>query len=339
LARWAGVGVFVLALLVACGYGPTEPTPTPSGEGFVWAYTESIQNERWLLKIDVGTGDIFDFGVVGFAKGDRPVGIPADAETGEFFLHRDSRFIAKYDAHGENVWKTETSYDLFHSLGYYKKGGILWAYGGGELEKYRSDNGEYISVIRFSPLMATDIPIQVDEKNGSVWVADEERLLKFSFGGEKMFEAFYEGEEHDIKNMAIDQNTGDLWIAVHDTKPYGRDRLIKYGPNGTKLAEKEVFAHKGGPGGMGVDPLTGEIWLSYEDDIVVQRPTGDFMKIIPGYKYVRSFTFVNEKAILAGGEYAGFFNIQAINKDTGKEYWDKYSWTTPGIVRTCYTEK
>lgn len=345
LALWAGVGVFVLALLASCGDdGPTEPTPTPptpSGEGFVWAYTERVWNDRWLLKIDIGTGEIFHYGAEGFDIGTRPVGIPADVDTGEFFLHLDNQFLTKYSPNGRRVWKTGTPYhfETYGSLAYYKKGKAIWAFGPCQLDKYNAATGERVLSKWYSGLSNMGVPIQVDQRDGSVWAASSNYLLKVSSRGTVLYEEHYEGFDRTIANMAINEKTGELCLVIYDTKPYKQDLLIKYAPSGKKLLTKTVFANAGGPEGMAIDPANGNVWLGYKTGVVVHDARGDYKKILPHYDRVRTFAFARDKAILAGGDSYGYFNIQAINKATGREYWRIYSQVTSGIRGIEYVNK
>ncbi len=348
LARWAGAVVFMFALAIptSCGddEGPTEPTPTPpapSGEGFVWAYTERVWNDRWLLKIDIGTGEIFHYDAEGFEIGTRPIGIPADVDTGEFFLHKDNHFLAKYNTEGQRLWKTGTPYhfETYGSLEYYKKGKAVWAFAPCQLDKYNAANGERVLTKWYTGLNNMAVPIQVDQKDGSVWAASPHYLLKISSTGKILYDEYYEGLDQTITNIAVDERDGALWVVVYYTKPYEQDKLIKYAPTGKKIKTKNVFAYTGGADGMAVDPANGDVWLGYETGVVVHDGNGDYKKILPHYDRVRTFAFAQNKAILAGGDASGYFNIQAINKATGDEYWRKYSKLTSGVHRISYSRK
>jgi len=327
LARWAGVGVFVFgALLLSCDEGPTEPTLTPSGQGFVWVGTDNVYTENWLIKVDVGTGEIHRRGVKGFKTGEWLVGIPVEEETGEFFLHNPSFFLARYDAKGETIWrKGETPYRWrdYSSIAFYVKGNVVW--GTDEvrwsLEKRDGSNGKlllmkHIAGLNFNPKP----PIQIDQRDGSVWAASPSYLVKLSANGTKMFEEEFTFPERVIRNMAINENSGNLWVIVMDRASGERYRLIKYSSAGSKLLTKDTFINQE-PTGMAVDPKTGDVWLAYGYGVFVTDKNGDYKKPYPNYNNIRAITFAGNKAIIGGGEESKGYWLYALNKDTGKEIW------------------
>ena len=331
LALWAGVGVFVLALalLAACGDddGPTEPTPTPpkpSGEGFVWAATDNVFSENWLIKVDVGTGEIHHRGVKGFETGEWTVGIPTVPETGDFFLHNPGVFLARYDANGGKIWRegsTRYNWRDFTSIGYYKRGNAIWGMEDWSLEKYNGSNGDPLLMKQIGGLiLKPHSPLQVDQNTGAVWAASPNYLIKLSANGTKLYDEEFNTVERSILNLAIENRTGNLWVLVRVGRPAEKYRLLKYSPEGDRLLAKDTFLIQE-PMGMAVDRYTGEVWLGYQYGVVVHKSNGDYKKSVPNYNNVRAFAFTDTRVIMGGGEKDRSYCLYGVNKGTGRELW------------------
>jgi outer membrane protein assembly factor BamB len=327
LARWAGVGVFIFAVALSCGddEGPTEPTPpTPSGEGFVWAATENVITENWLIKVDVGTGEIHHRGVKGFRTGEWIVGIPTVPETGEFFLHNPGVFLGRYDYTGEKIWREGSSrynWRDFTSIGYYGKGNEVWGMEDWCLEKYDGSCGKLLLVKHIGELiLKPHPPLQVDQNTGAVWAASPDYIIKLSANGVKQYDEKFTRPSLKVKNIAINNGTGDLWLIINDKIPAERYRLIKYTPSGTKLFTKDTFVNQE-PTGMAIDPTNGDVWLGYEYGVLVHDKNGAFKKSLPNYDNIRVITFAGDRVIMGGGKESRTCYLYSINKETGKQHW------------------
>ena len=338
------MGVFVLGgVILNCGGdGPTERTPTPSGEGYVWAAMSNAAAARWIMKVDVGTGEIHRIGVDGFDYGEWVVGIPVVEETGEFFLHKPYFFLARYDAEGDFVWREgETPYNWrdYSSIGYYADGNFIWGLEDkGWFEKRNGDDGSLISFKEIPELSGFRNPsIQVDQRDGSVWACSDDYLVKLSSGGVRLFSEQFNSARRTILKLALETATGNLWVMVEEKVPVEKFKLIKYSPTGTKLFTRDAFLQQR-PTGMAVDPYTDELWLGYPNGVVVHKKNGEFGRSVPNFNYIRAFAFTDTKFIMGGGEEERSYCLYGTNKETGQELWSIKGQSWP-ITYVSYVEK
>lgn len=280
---------------------------------------------RWIMKVDVGTGEIHRTGVEGFDYGEWVVGLPVVEETGEFFLHKPYFFLARYNAAGEFVWREgETPYNWrdYSSIGLYKKDDAVWGLEDkGWIEKRSGTDGSLINFKEIPELSGfRNPPIQVDQRDGSVWAGSDDYLVKLSSGGGILYGEQFNSAEKTILNLAIGRETGDLWVLLRVKQPTAKYRILKYSPTGVKIQAKDTFINEA-PTGMAVDPNTGELWLGFPSGVVVHKPNGDYKKSVPEFDNIRAFAFADTKVIMGGGEEERSYCLYGVNKATGKEMW------------------
>ena len=242
LARWAGVGVFILGAMMACddgGTGPTPPDPNPNEPYPVWvSYYVKKEWEKfdrngnslayvtpkppcWLEGMNPDNGDIW----------------ASDGDDNLYVFDRTGKYKREV---GNFEDPTSVAFDT--------KRDVVWiADGSGEegsiLTKCNYD-GEVLKKVEAPEYMAE---IKVYEETGDIWgvgwggVYEKRTLYKFNREGEYLFYVRGLAINYDylFREFFIDQTDGSIWIRASDPNPVRC--MVKINASGKRIDTLYVY--------------------------------------------------------------------------------------------------
>ena len=296
LARWAGVGVFVLAALSSnCENG--EGLSEIEDDGFIWV--GSTQTSYDLLKVGNNTGTI----LLNLPLGGEPrqcFGMLTGRLTGNIYI-LSSNILEKYDARGEKVFSVSTGFTE-EKFALDESRNALWTAGMNYLKKRSPYDGEPVNLTGHGLVKVASI--DVDRTDGGLWLGgktsryNEYSVSKYSTAVEKI-RSIRINANPDL--IAINPLNGDLWIASVESRTGGCERLLsKYSGKGLKSFDINISSPITN---LAINTSNEGCFALYNDKVEEYSPNGELvwawpfdepLSFIPSYR--GEVLFVTEKS-------------------------------------------
>jgi hypothetical protein len=280
LARWAGVGVFIVSpATVNCDNDDAEEK-LPAG--YAYAGVMEIEKDQ-VYKLNAANGEK-EFGIGGRARG--MLSIVVDPASGDVFVYSTGS-LKKYTKAGELVYDVNVYSGLDHDkMVFDDSTRAVWVYNerDGKLRRYNKGTGA--EEFSFETGLTWISQLIYDSDTDSFWIVNFRGMgiLKFSKTGKKLLEIKDSGK---LTAMALDPGNNTLLIGYYDSaarknsvRRYRKDgSLVDEFPTALSPVHKTRF--------ITVEPGTRRIWVSDGDKIEVYDEAGVLYRTIEGTAYVR----------------------------------------------------
>ena len=212
LARWAGAGVFVGALMMACdgdsGAGPTPPDPNPNEPYPLWLTSVA----RWS-KYD-RNGNV----ILSVEQMPRAVALGVNPSTGEIWASAEGLSI--YGPNGKFEKKAELSgVRPLEPVIFDTRRSVAWVCYYPEVYDNRlaqfDFDGKHLKDIVLPEQITRFEDMDVHEASGSLWFLSPYRVYKLNERGEVLFAKTDDDLDYKCDgfcSLAVDQTDGGVWL-------------------------------------------------------------------------------------------------------------------------------
>lgn len=237
LARWAGVGFFIAAVMMACdggSTGPERPDPNPDDPHPLWVFTVA-----YWSKFDQNGVNILNVGQM-----PRAVALGINPATGDIWARADGLGI--YGPDGKFRKKAELSdVGLEEPVTFDTRRGVAWVCYYPEIFRYRfaqlDFEGKLIKKIAPPEGFANYADMGVCEMSGELWLLSQSKLYKLNPDGDVIFERTREELGFNceyFKSLTVDQTDGSIWL-----RGYKQGLPISYMIRVNKAGQKAQELH------------------------------------------------------------------------------------------------
>lgn len=203
-----------------------DPNPVT---GDVWVVDIPAANSGRLIRVR-SDGEIIEPSI-SFSS---PTDLSIDFSSGAFWVSDSSTsLVSKFDATGNRLFDVD-ALSRPVAVAIDQRDGACWIGDDGlqEIIRISSDGSERIvsTIETESPICCID----VDSRDGSLWLAETDRILKLDEAGEQILAI--NAPLTEIQGIAVNDSTGELWVV--NLSPA---LVVKYNENGEQIFQLDDF--------------------------------------------------------------------------------------------------
>jgi hypothetical protein len=316
LARWAGVGVFVLGAAMACDNGPTEPAGNNEGVLYALIWSKEIPH-LVLIKFDAADGTRLGSYPVKDYNSEEMRAVGVNRRNGDVYIALINHFIrmgSEGQFYFDRDWFLTSNYqdtDLLIDAGAKR----VWVYENGAFNLHDAETGDLIKTI--APVREGAVS-EYDNTlvTSAISIAGTE-LIKISKDGNELWRKFISSEPRLCECVAVDPKDGTIYVfSTNGREPVADTYFQRITAEGEVLLEKEMTPFL--PDEAEVSAIDGTIWATASH----VSPDGEVLHVFRGGTY-----FSLALSRLSNKVYFGFStkdvrSIKAINTKTYGVVWE-----------------
>jgi len=163
-----------------------------------------------------------------------PTDLSVDFTSGAFWVSDSSTsLVSKFDALGNRLFDVDRLSTPV-AVAVDRRDGGCWIGDDGLQQIIRIDSDGSERVVSTAEIETSVCCLDVDSRDGSVWVAETDRILKLDEAGEPILEI--NAPLIQIQDIAVNDSTGELWVI--NLSP---SMVLKYSENGEQIFELDDF--------------------------------------------------------------------------------------------------